>query len=284
MDSSRLHHAPPTKEASVSDSTSPRKKNQALSSPIIFKNGEPWTEIRVRDFLLGIRAAMKVDSPFPIDLDDIWEFGYSRFKDAERGMIRLDFKEGEHYQTHQRMSGVNSAPAAAKIKGRPGKRVMLSVPAAEHLMIEKVPAIREVYRRVFHEWFDDQEIQNEKSRRLEARAKGIQARKKLCSVAQDQGLRGRGFELMTQQTYLGLFGKNKKGLLEEYGVATNETPRNFMSSQRISYVDTTEETTASIIESQDIRGNVEIPRVAFEVASEIRDSIVKILNKPRKSF
>lgn len=258
----------------------PRPHSSKPSPPnqILLKNGQSWTEMQVRDFFAGIRSAMKVDDPFPINFEDIWPLAYANRGNGKRSMDRLKFVEGIHKKT--------SLLQPEKRCGDPGygaEKIMLSVAAAEHMIIEKIPRVREVYRKVFHEWFDSKETK-ERLERDAVRAEGKEIRKSTCAIYAAHGVTHKGYPLITNKTYQGVLGKDTAQLREHYEITDGSSPREKMSKVRLSAIGSAESLTGQVVEDQNIRGNHPIADVAYDVGIEVRQAFTRILNKPRRTL
>lgn len=101
----------------------------------------------LQNYFIKVRELTLNGKQFCVNLDMVWQLAYSR-KDAAVRELKDKFKEGEHYL-------YNSIPVATLNGGVSRKaRIMLTSECLEHFVASKVPAVFEVYRRVFHEAMD----------------------------------------------------------------------------------------------------------------------------------
>ena len=253
------------------------------SQGIILKNGETWTEVRVRDFFAGIRAAMKSDDKFPIDFDHVWPMRWKHRKTAVAAFLKLGMDLNTDFIADEPISGINSADSAAKPSGRVSQKFRLSVRAVEHIIGRAVPQVFEVYRKVFHEWFDEKET-HEKLEWEKTRKEGIEVRKSVCSIYAAHGVKGREFADATNGTYQGLFRRDATQLKVDHEVPAGGNLRDHMPSMRLTVTRMAEEMTGAIVEDQDIRGGPVIADLAYDVGDDLRRACVRIRNKPRRSI
>ena len=261
---------------------------------IVLKNGESWTEVKVRDFFAGIRAAMQVSDPFPINFDDVWPMRWKHRKTAVAAFLKLGLDLNADFISDEYISGINSADlyaeggintssAAAKLKGHPRQGFRLSVRAVEHIIGRSIPAVFEVYRKVFHEWFDEKETR-EKTEWKQIRDDGKEVRKTACAIYAAHGVKGREFADVTNGTYRGLFRRNAAQLKVDHDVPKRGNLRDHMPSLRLSATRLAEDVTGKVVDSQNIQGGPAITDVAYDVGDDLRAACVQILNKPRRSI
>lgn len=109
-------------------------------------NGET---VSIKDYFQSILNLTNSGEEFPVDLDDVWPLVYNRKDVAVRALNNKDyFTEGIDYQFF-RQNAENSGA------GRPTGRYRLSVRCLEFLIARRVPAVFEVYRKVFHRTFSE---------------------------------------------------------------------------------------------------------------------------------
>ncbi len=104
----------------------------------------------LRNYFITIRELVKAGNNFCVDLDDVWELAYTR-KDAAVRTLRKVFTMGEDYIIDTKKVPSNNGGT------RNVGVIMMTSKCLEHFIAQKVPAVFEVYRKVFHEAIDQQE-------------------------------------------------------------------------------------------------------------------------------
>ena len=100
--------------------------------------------VSIKNYFESVLKLSQLGEEFPIDLDDVWPLVYSRKDKAVQVLKNKDyFSEGIDYQFLPQ-DGENSGV------GRPVEKYRLSVRCLEFLIARRVPAVFEVYRKVFH--------------------------------------------------------------------------------------------------------------------------------------
>ncbi len=102
------------------------------------------TAVSIRQYFEGILYLQsKNDTPFPIDLDTVWQLAYER-KDHAVRILKDTFIEGTDFQT------IPQKWEAGKHNKTVINKYYLTVPAMEWFVARRVPQVFEVYRSVFH--------------------------------------------------------------------------------------------------------------------------------------
>lgn len=121
----------------------------------------------VKSYFNSVLTLTKSGEKFPVNLDDVWPLCYAKKQNATLLLTTSgQFYEGEDYVLSssdlRKMEGKNlmenegvfTFSGKNSENGRPTNKYMLSVPCMEYLIARKVRAVFEVYRRVFHEFFN----------------------------------------------------------------------------------------------------------------------------------
>lgn len=131
----------------------------------------------IKKYLEKLTKAELDETPFPVDLDQVWDLAYSDKYQASRALKESgNFVEGEHYfigeTPPQNMDFSNNSlhfsnevfrknaenptkknpkiyEKSTNLGGRPSEKVWLSISCFEFFIVSKNPQIFEVYRQVF---------------------------------------------------------------------------------------------------------------------------------------
>ena len=98
----------------------------------------------LRNYFKKIFELQKSGESFPVDLDEVWMILYSRRDNAIRE-LKESFLQDIDYQfllRNEEKSG----------RGRPSKKIMLTVACLEYFIARKVRPVFEIYRRATHEY------------------------------------------------------------------------------------------------------------------------------------
>ena len=98
----------------------------------------------LRNYFKKIFELQKSGESFPVDLDEVWMILYSRRDNAIRE-LKESFLQDIDYQfllKNEEKSG----------RGRPSKKIMLTVACLEYFIARKVRPVFEIYRRATHEY------------------------------------------------------------------------------------------------------------------------------------
>lgn len=101
------------------------------------------TESQIKAYFHSLLSLSKLDTPFPVNLDDVWALVYSR-RDKAIATLKKEFIEGIDYSLPQKVE---------QKRGRGGhnkETFYLSIPCLEYFIARKVRPVFEVYRKVFH--------------------------------------------------------------------------------------------------------------------------------------
>lgn len=101
------------------------------------------TESQIKLYFQAVLSLSKLNTPFPINLDDVWALVYSR-RDKAIATLKKEFIEGIDYSLPQKVE---------QKRGRGGhnkETFYLSIPCLEYFIARKVRPVFEVYRKVFH--------------------------------------------------------------------------------------------------------------------------------------
>ena len=110
------------------------------------------------------------------------------------------------------------------------------------------------------------------------RAQGKVKRNTLTGVYKSHGVEGMGYADCTNSLYRGLFGADKKGLMQQRGLSTKGNFREHANLTEISSIDMVEDLTAKKIEKDDIHGNAPCAAITYDIANKLARFQEEILN------
>lgn len=99
------------------------------------------TENQIKLYFQAVLSLSKLNTPFPINLDDVWPLVYKERCIAVRA-LKTNFIDGLDYVFDKNVKNPKG--------GRPLETYMLSIPCLEYFIARKVRPVFEVYRKVFH--------------------------------------------------------------------------------------------------------------------------------------
>lgn len=115
--------------------------NEIIKIP---KGSVPYQQ--VRGYLEKLLEVSQTGQQFPVDLDEVWYYAYSRKDIAINALRNGDFYEGSDFEPSQNMKVVSINQLQNGVK----TTIKLSTSCFEYLIARKNRYVFEVYRQVFH--------------------------------------------------------------------------------------------------------------------------------------
>ncbi|MBT9314131.1 hypothetical protein [Leptothoe spongobia] len=113
---------------------------------------------------------------------------------------------------------------------------------------------------------------------LEARVRGKLTRKRFTGVLKARNVRGRGYAICTNKTYLGLFGGTAKQLKANKGLRKNDNLRDHLAIGELNQTAFTEDLSGKRINKVEADGNNGCASECLFVAQKVADFSRNILN------
>lgn len=112
---------------------------------------------------------------------------------------------------------------------------------------------------------------------LEARLRGKITRRRFAGVLKAHSVRGRGYDICTNKTYIGGFGTTAKGLRKKKGLSEKASLRDHFTMSDLNKVAFTEDLTGKRINRVNAQGNDECADECYTVAKKVADFTEGIL-------